>query len=122
MSDRYFTCPSCGSHYFGRDVSSDLVVLPTVRCHGDCNWRGVWPPKAPAKRYYVLMERLGKGPSINGYDIWLTTWEQFANELIAPLEELEAGVPWDCRFTVLEMTDEEYEAYCEEHEIERGCE
>lgn len=51
-----FTCPRCGSHYFGRDVTSDKdgkpVVLPTVRCHGDssegtrtCDWRGVWPSK-----------------------------------------------------------------------------
>lgn len=51
----YFTCPLCGSHYFGREVVGDenlgAVVLETVRCHGDssggprvCGWRGVWPP------------------------------------------------------------------------------
>lgn len=52
-----FTCPSCGSHYFGRDTADNgkggIAVLKTVRCHGGwssqdpqievCHWRGEWP-------------------------------------------------------------------------------
>ena len=38
MSDE-FTCPRCGSHYFGRDTTlgpdGRVVVLDTVRCHGE---------------------------------------------------------------------------------------
>lgn len=60
----HFTCPQCGSHYFGRDTAAGpdgkAVVLSTVRCHGDvyidgrllrqcCDWRGEWPPKLGSK-------------------------------------------------------------------------
>lgn len=48
-----FTCPKCGSHYFGRDVAEvdgKPVVLKTVRCHADssgsireCDWHSEWP-------------------------------------------------------------------------------
>lgn len=52
----HFTCPKCGGHYFGRDITSGSdgrpVVLDTVHCNGSssemphraCDWRGVWPP------------------------------------------------------------------------------
>lgn len=72
-SSSEFTCPSCGSHYFGRDTANsgksakELILrtvkchgggsvdlLKTVRCHGGwsmddpqkpaCKWRGEWPP------------------------------------------------------------------------------
>lgn len=59
MSEPYFTCPSCGSPYFGRDTAKRNgvpVSLKTVKCHGSssgpiiygdhlgqCPWRGVWP-------------------------------------------------------------------------------
>lgn len=55
-ASEHFTCPLCGSHYFGRDIASGPdgkpLVLDTVRCHGSssekpyraCSWRGVWPP------------------------------------------------------------------------------
>ncbi len=52
-----FTCPRCGSHFFGRDTAEtdggEIVVLDTVRCHGDgCRWRGVWndPLEEKARR------------------------------------------------------------------------
>ena len=47
--ERPFVCPACGSTHFGRETGQDtdgkIVVLDTVRCHGDdCEWRGKWPP------------------------------------------------------------------------------
>lgn len=46
--ERAFVCPSCGGTHFGRDTATSrgqVVVLDTVRCHGDnCDWRGKWPP------------------------------------------------------------------------------
>ena len=33
-----FTCPECGSHWFGTDSSGEEWV---ISCHGDgCSWRG----------------------------------------------------------------------------------
>ncbi|MDE2102664.1 MAG: hypothetical protein KGL39_35800 [Patescibacteria group bacterium] len=47
-----FTCPKCGSHYFGRDISPDGIPLETVHCNGQssdgpttCDWQGPWPQK-----------------------------------------------------------------------------
>lgn len=49
---KQFTCPKCGSHYFGRDIGTKdgvNVPLPTVRCHGrnddgrGCDWHDKWP-------------------------------------------------------------------------------
>lgn len=58
----YFTCPSCGSHYYGRDTAESdgqVITLKTVRCHGGwsssdpqvtvCHWRGEWPKKGPGQ-------------------------------------------------------------------------
>ena len=46
--ERPFVCPQCGGVTFGRDTVTSrgqVVVLDTVRCHGeDCDWRGKWPP------------------------------------------------------------------------------
>jgi hypothetical protein len=57
-----FTCPLCGSHYFGRDIASDGTPLDTVRCHGDssagnrqCSWQGAWPPKPDGSGVYIHM-------------------------------------------------------------------
>jgi hypothetical protein len=50
MSEHAFTCPKCGSHYFGTETEKRLgkvVILDTVKCHGKdfsgkmCDWRGV---------------------------------------------------------------------------------
>lgn len=59
---QYFTCPSCGSHYYGRDTTESegqVITLKTVRCHGGwsssdpqvtvCHWRGEWPKKGPGQ-------------------------------------------------------------------------
>ena len=66
--EHYFTCPQCGGHHFGRDITSDLDGADTVQCHNRvdgqpfiddlkdwidagkprqkaCGWRGVWPVK-----------------------------------------------------------------------------
>lgn len=66
MSEHYFTCPKCGGHHFGRDITADLEGADTVQCHNRvdgqpfiddlkdwidadrpkqkaCGWRGVWP-------------------------------------------------------------------------------
>ncbi len=48
-----FTCPRCGSHYFGRVTErgrdGNVVITSRVRCHGDssgrtnlCDWQGEW--------------------------------------------------------------------------------
>lgn len=65
-ADENFTCPKCGSPYFGRDtalVDGKIKVLDTVRCHGDssggpkrCDWHGVWPVKEPEKPANELPE------------------------------------------------------------------
>jgi hypothetical protein len=71
------------------------------------------------KRDYVLMERVGlKGPDLNGFDIWLCPWSDWSGVLTAALEDLPSGTPYTVRITVLNMTDAEREAYCEEHDIE----
>ncbi len=65
--EHYFTCPQCGGHHFGRDITADLEGADTVQCHNAddgsplepvfvrliaglpkqemCGWRGVWPVK-----------------------------------------------------------------------------
>lgn len=70
------------------------------------------------KKYYVLIERIGAGPNINGYDTWICPWKDLDAFLTPPLEETEEGVPFTVRLTVLSFTDEEYVRYCAEHEIE----
>lgn len=47
MSKEIFTCPRCGSNYFGRDAVTEPMpaVTDTVRCHGykhgdKCGWVG----------------------------------------------------------------------------------
>ena len=69
--------------------------------------------------YYVLIESLDRAVKINGRDTWLCLWSAFDLEMVCPMEEMEEGKPWKLQLTILKMTDEEYEAYCEEHEIDR---
>lgn len=72
------------------------------------------------KKHYVLIERVGDGPNINGYDIWLCPWADLNDFLTPPLEEIEEGVPFTVSLTILSMTDEEYAKYCADHDIELG--
>lgn len=66
MSD-YFTCPRCGGHHFGAEVTATLELSGIVQCHNaddgspmdavidrivsklprqkPCGWRGEWPIK-----------------------------------------------------------------------------
>lgn len=70
------------------------------------------------KNIYVLIERIGDGPDINGCDTWLCPWSDWQDFLISPLEEVEIGTPFSVKLTVLEMYDEEFQDYCEENSIE----
>lgn len=70
------------------------------------------------KKFYVLIERIGDGPNINGYDMWLCPWSDLNAFLTPPLEEIEEGVPFTVRLTILNMTDEEHVKYCVDHDIE----
>lgn len=70
------------------------------------------------KKDYVLIERIGTGPSIGGYDAFLCEWKDVSAFLIPALEQAEANEPYTVRFTYLPMTATEYEAYCEDNGVE----
>ncbi len=67
---------------------------------------------------YVLMERIGDGPDFDDYDSWLCLWSDHHGFLDAALEQLVAGTPFTVKFTIMSMTDEEYDLYCQENEID----
>lgn len=72
------------------------------------------------RKQYMLMEVIGDGTRFNGkFDSFLcpyADWPVFVGELF----DYSAGESdiYNIRFTVLEMTDDEHAAYCEQHGIE----
>ena len=70
-------------------------------------------------KQYMLMEVVGDGLKFPLYsDSWLCPIDDYADFLECMLSQSDAGQPVNVKFTFLEMTDDEHEAYCEEHGIE----
>lgn len=72
---------------------------------------------------YILIELGKEGPrfrsgSSGPFDSWICKWEHMADAVKDIVDVVENGDSVEMKFTVMEMTDAEFENYCREHEIE----
>jgi hypothetical protein len=67
---------------------------------------------------YVVIERRGRGPSLRGYDQYVTQWDGLAELVEEVLEDIDPGEPVDLRFVVHLWTRAEFDAYVEENGVE----
>lgn len=72
------------------------------------------------RKTYVRIESSTEGVRVAGHDTYLTPWSSYGGAVDAVLEEVEAGKPATLTFTVLEMTDEEFDAYCRDNDVDSG--
>lgn len=71
-----------------------------------------------SKQHYVMIESTDPTIMINGYDSWICPWADLNDFLTSPLEELANGQTWTVKLTIHELSDDEYAAFCAEHDIE----
>lgn len=65
---------------------------------------------------YVLLESPDK--QIRGFDSYVTAWESALPIVEEWMDDLEPGQPKTLKVTVLQMTAEQFERYCEDNGVE----
>ena len=71
------------------------------------------------KKPYMLLEIIGDGPDLRGYDSWLCPYSDWAAVLGETFDSMDDPAQIvNVRFTFFEFSDAELADYCEENGIE----
>lgn len=75
-----------------------------------------------SKNTYILIELGKEGPRFSSAsgpcDSWICEWAHMDYKVKDIIDVVEDGDSVEMKFTVMEMTYEEFQKYCEEHEVE----
>jgi hypothetical protein len=75
----------------------------------------------PKRRDYIIIEAAEGSPRIQDADTFLTRWPDTMNFVEDYLDSIEPGEKVTLSFTAHKWTQEEFEAYCVENDIDPGC-
>lgn len=76
--------------------------------------------KLQRQETYVEIESRGK-TKIRGFEFYVTQWSSVLSIVEEVLDGVPAGEQAELKFTILQpMTEDEFQEYCERHEVDFG--